>query len=44
MLAWANESREQVHQLPTDWQEEIRAEYIRELGTIKAGETMDGAK
>jgi hypothetical protein len=44
MLGWANDSREQVHQLPTEWQEEIRAEYVRELSTIKASEKMDGAK
>ena len=44
MLAWANESREQVHQMPMDWQEEIRAEYVKTLETIKAAERLDGAK
>ena len=44
MLAWANESRDKVHQMPVDWQDEIRAEYIMTLETIKAAEKLDGAK
>lgn len=44
LLGWASDSRDQVHQLPREWQDMIREEYMRELATIKAAENMDGKK
>lgn len=42
LLQWALDNREQLMQLPKDWQDTVREEYRQSLETIKAAEKIDG--
>lgn len=44
LLQWALDNREQLMQLPKDWQDTVREEYVKTLEDIKAAEKLDGMK